>query len=174
MLPWVFGIPFSFYQGRCYSFAGSLHRSGSHRLPRSCLRPTICPRPGTASIRSDPKCRRFQRCVGITVLQAVPTTTPSCSRSIFAANVLSVASAFAGNLRTSDFDGPYNISLLSTQYSEIKGESAAQLFPHLSLDHRSDVRPSHSACSRNCRQAELLRPGHRPLLDQRRVPRGSV
>lgn len=34
-------------------------------------------------------------------------------------NVLAV-----GNLRTTDFDGPYNISLLSTQYNEIKGKPA--------------------------------------------------
>lgn len=28
----------------------------------------------------------------------------------------------SGNLRTSDFDGPYNITLLDTQYNEIKGK----------------------------------------------------
>lgn len=36
--------------------------------------------------------------------------------------MLTVRLATAGNLRTSDFAGPYNISLLDTQYNEIKGK----------------------------------------------------
>lgn len=41
----------------------------------------------------------------------------------FMFRVCATATALAGNLRTSDFGGPYNISLLSTQYNEIKGMS---------------------------------------------------
>ncbi|KAL3146076.1 hypothetical protein ABBQ38_015425 [Trebouxia sp. C0009 RCD-2024] len=42
----------------------------------------------------------------------------------------------SGNLRTSDFDGPYNISLLSTQYNEIKaGIAAKQNYSDMDIVH---------------------------------------
>ncbi|DBB03426.1 hypothetical protein WJX82_005723 [Trebouxia sp. C0006] len=42
----------------------------------------------------------------------------------------------SGNLRTSDFDGPYNITLLDTQYNEIKaGIAAKQNYSDLDIVH---------------------------------------
>ena len=62
----------------------------------------------------------------------------------------------AGNLRTSDFDGPYNISLLDTQYNEIKGKDTRRVFVPASDIPLVKVQRAVAACSWHCCQAELF------------------